>query len=296
MQPFRFFDLPIELQQHILSLYYGNTAIVKARFEPTFSQEIIMESYVDSSSDSDDETAFSISPFLVSRRFNNEALYALQKARNNTMALICPTLVPGLLDHWLLDTATSASVEFNYNFDTAVFREKLPNLKTLHLEIDAQYWSPWHLCPYHLHLELPNMQLPTLADILRGKHDEKLATATRRHLYNSIIITELGLDPKECFRGITIPCDESEELFNSSAWRDEMHVSGLLWATLWVQYEFKGKQARVNTKWFENGSPNEYGAKTPEEALRLIDEYHAREYSGHMDSGTSSRVEGARAV
>lgn len=270
MQPFRFFDLPGDLQQHILDLHYGNTATVKAGIEPTSPYDGIAELYAESSYKSIYETTISISPFLVSRRFNNEALYALERARNNTMATICLSRVPSLPHHFLLHTVASTRVTLDYKFNIAVFREKLPNLRILHLQFDEQYFYTSRLDPLNLAVQFPDTHA-TLADVLRGKHDEKLATATRKDLFDKM--STVGVKTRQCLRGIAITCRESLELFNILEWRDESDACGLTWLFLWVEYEFKDGKACVKAKWFDNSHEDGGITKTPEEAVRLIEKY-----------------------
>lgn len=269
MQPFRFFDLPVELQQHILGLYYGNTATMKARIETTFSYDEFTGSYAESSKPIY-KTTIRISPFLVSRRFNNEALYASERAENNIMTSICPFGVTSLPHHFLLHTVANARVPFPSEFDLAVLREKLPKLKTLHLQFGEESWATSWLHPQYLAERYPDTHA-TLADVLRGKHDEKLATATRESLFAKM--STMGVDTTQCLRGITITCQEDLELYGVYEWDYESIACEVEWQTLCVEYEFKDGEACVKAKWFNNGRANSGPTKTPEEAVRLIEKY-----------------------
>ncbi|KAK5079746.1 hypothetical protein LTR70_008821 [Exophiala xenobiotica] len=176
---------------------------------------------------------------------------------------MCPFGVTSLPHHFLLHTVASARVPFPSDFDLAVLREKLSNLKILHLQFDEEDWATSWLHPGALAERYPDTHA-TLAYVLRGKHDEKLATATRESLFAKM--STLGVDTSQCHRGITITCQEDLELYFVYEWNDESDACGVTWQRLWVEYEFKDGEACVKAKWFDNGRQHSGITTTPEEA------------------------------
>lgn len=273
MQPFRFCNLPVELQQHILGLYYGNTATVIALYEPRVSYDKSTDSYGQSSSSSFYGTTIRISPFLVSRRFNNEALYALERARNDVLWSIYPSRIIRLPHHFLLHTVASAKFMLRSKFDVAALREKLPNLKLLHLQFDEEDW-PSKIHPQALAERFPGTRA-TLSDVLRGKHDDRLATATRDTLFEQLSTQDA--DASWYLRGITITCYETMELYHVYEWNNEIDACGSKYQTLGLVYQIKDGEACIKAKWLEYSRyPDSYITTSAEEAVQLIEKNSAR--------------------
>ena len=268
MQPFRFLDLPLELQRNTLDLYYAEqaTITIKYKYRPLNTIGYCAAYYIEYYY----RTTISISPLLVSSHFHRETFDALKRSTNNSIEYVDGHSLKELPASFLLHTVAAAGIGLDRKIDPLLFHRVLPGLKVVRLGLHQYYL--FHRVPMVL-----NRSEIKMIDRLNDKHDQALAEAFHEYLGRLLGKGENGVP--QCPRSITLICDISMDvLLEHTSWEDECRGCGLPDQRLRAQFRFKDGKSWVENKTLRGKKDGV--VRTAEEVLLILE--------GHTDVRESS--------
>ncbi|KAK5940659.1 hypothetical protein PMZ80_007076 [Knufia obscura] len=171
MAPFRFLDLPLELQRHVLMKYYEDGYDISVR--NTRPNNSVL---------SRTGTTFSTNLLLVSKHLQNEAVDAIRRSRNNTYRDYDDLVsAPKIRPTFLKDTVSTVCLAGTFPVvpELEYLRQRFRNVQTIDIGHITSF-SNGYLNP-------PMMALLSqdLSAFLEGMYDSTLIKETKVYLFRA---------------------------------------------------------------------------------------------------------------